>query len=139
MLDFFHPQGGRSWRQFYAFLERLPYWGHYKSTLAMNEAWANKVLDMEERGERTPPGAGEDDDLTPLGYSDIVARLDLIADRVMLVRTATQAGYTRDHEEPRLDPLPRPVTALERERERRARTVLLDVDAMVSGGGLVIG
>lgn len=102
----------------------------------MDDEWAARVLDMEESGESSPTTG---DDLTPLGYSDVVSRLDLIADRVMLVRTAVQAGYTREHEEPRMEPLPRPVTALERERERRARTVLLEVDAFVLGGGMVIG
>lgn len=95
------------------------------------------MLDLEEKGEQPPPG-GEDDELGPLGYSDIVSRLDLIADRVMMVRTAVQAGYTTGHEEPRFEPLPRPVTALERERDRRARTVLLEVDALVLGGGVAI-
>lgn len=137
LLDFF--AGARSWRQFYNFLARLPHWGHYKAALAMDERWASRMLDREEAGQDTPP-TGEDDDpqLTPLGYSDVVQRLDLLADRVMSVRTAVQASFSKDHEEPRFPPMPRPVTAIERERERRARTVLLEVDALVMGGGAAI-
>lgn len=138
LLEFF--AGARSWRQFYNLIARLPHWGHYKAALAMDEVWANRMLDREEAGLDAPPtgGDGETADLTPLGYSDIVARLDLIADRVFSVRTAVQATITKDHEEPRFPSMPRPVTAIERERERRARTVLLEVDALVMGGGAAI-
>lgn len=66
----------------------------------------------------------------------MVARLDLIADRIMSVRGAVIAGITR--EEPRYEAIPRPETAIDRERERRARSVLLEVDALVMGGGLAI-
>lgn len=102
----------------------------------MDEQWASRMLDLEEAGETTPP-TGEDDEqtLTPLGYSDVVSRLDLIADRVFSVRTAVQASFSKDHEEPRFPSMPRPTTALDRERERRARTVLLEVDALVRGVG----
>lgn len=135
MLDFFGP--GRSWRQFYNFVARLPHWGHYKASLAMDEVWAARMLDREEAGLDTPP-IEEEPTLTPLGYSDVISRLDLIADRVFAVRTAVQATITKDHEEPHFPQLPRPTTALERERERRARTVLLDIDAQVLGGGVRI-
>lgn len=129
----------RSWRQFYNLVARLPHWGHYKAGLAMDEVWAARMLDREEAGLETPPtGDDETSQLTPLGYSDVVSRLDLIADRVFAVRTAVQASYSKDHEEPRFPPMPRPVTAMERERERRARTVLLEVDAFVMGGDALI-
>jgi hypothetical protein len=65
-----------------------------------------------------------------------VARLDSIADRILAVRTAVQANYTKDHQEPTFRPLDRPTTAIERERERRARTVLLETDALLRGGKL---
>lgn len=129
----------RSWRQFYNLVARLPHWGHYKAALAMDEVWAARMLDREEAGLETPPtGDDETPQLTPLGYSDVVSRLDLIADRVFAVRTAVQASFSKDHEEPRFPSMPRPVTAMERERERRARTVLLEVNALVMGGGALI-
>lgn len=71
-------------------------------------------------------------------YSPVVARLDLIADRVMAVRTAVQANYTKEHQEPSFEPLDRPVTALERERERRTRNLLLELDALILGDGLPV-
>jgi len=57
----------------------------------------------------------------------------------MAVRTAVQANYTKEHQEPTFEPLPRPETAIERERERRARTVLLEAEALILGDGLPIG
>lgn len=101
----------------------------------MDEEWARRLLDMEEEGVGTPP-TGEA--LSPLGYTDVISRLDLIADRVMAVRTAVQAGYTEKHKEPSFDPLPRPTTAIEGERERRARTVLEEAEALFFGGGLMV-
>lgn len=96
------------------------------------------MLDREEAGEELP-GQGEEEGGPPLaGYSPVVARLDLIADRVMAVRTAVQSTYTKDHNEPTFEPLDRPTTALDRERERRARSLLLELDALVLGGGLVV-
>jgi hypothetical protein len=133
MLDFF--RGYRSWRQFYNFLDRLPPHGHYKTAVAMSPKWAEIVLDMEEAGKGIPPGT-EDHDLTPLGYTEVVARLDLIADRVMAVRTAVQAGYSKDHEEPRFEPMTRPVTAIDKERERRSRKILNEIESLIFGEGL---
>ena len=109
----------------------------------MDPEWARVICDMEEAGQETPP-TGEtldDDTITPLGYSPIIARLDLIADRVMAVRTSVQASYAEKHEEPNFKPLPRPETALDRERERRTRILLEDVDALFRSGefGLLFG
>lgn len=94
---------------------------------------------MEEDGLEGVPGQSEDEGPGLLGYSPIVARLDHLADRLLAIRTAVQANYTKDHVEPQWQPLPRPTTALDRERERRARTVLEEVDALILGGGLVVG
>lgn len=104
----------------------------------MDEEWARYICDQEEKGEGTPPVPEDEPDLTPLGYSDVVARLDLIADRIMMVRGAVQAGYSQDHKEPSFTPLPRPVTALDRERERRLKVELEDVDALFRGEGLLL-
>jgi len=90
---------------------------------------------MEEQGVTMPT---PDDGPTMLDYSPVVARLDLLADRLLAVRTAVLAGYTRDHQEPHFEPLPRPTSAMERERERRARNLLLELEALVLGDGLVI-
>lgn len=104
----------------------------------MDEEWAERLLDWEESGDGAPP-TGDRVQQTPLGYTDVVSRLDLIADRVMLVRTAVQAGYAKEHKEPTFDPLPRPTTAIDRARERRTRTVLEEAEALVFGAGLVLG
>lgn len=84
------------------------------------------------------PGYAEEDGPPLLGYSPVIARLDLLADRVLAVRTATQANYTKDHQEPSLQVLPRPISALERERERRSRSLLLELDALVLGDGMAV-
>jgi hypothetical protein len=89
---------------------------------------------MEEAGHELPAQDGR----TLHHYSPVVARLDLIADRVMAVRTAVQANYTKEHQEPTFEPIERPETALDRERERRARNLLLEVDALVMGEGVEI-
>jgi hypothetical protein len=113
-------------------IERLPAWGQYKSDLAMDEDWATYVLDvMEKEGEALP---GAEDRITPHGYTDVIARLDLIADRVLSVRTAVQAGYTQDHEEPHFETLPRPETAVERAREDRVRNELEELDRQFREG-----
>jgi len=106
------------------------------AALADDEGWANHILDLEERGEEVPGQAAEGPAVAH--YSPEVARLDMIADRILAVRTAVQAGYSRDHQEPSFEPLPRPQTALERERERRTRSLLLELEAEVFGDGLVI-
>ncbi len=76
---------------------------------------------MEDAGLVPPAGITSDDEprISPAGYTSLDARLDLIADRLMSVRTAVQAGYAKEHKEPRFKSLPRPTTAIERERERR--------------------
>jgi hypothetical protein len=91
---------------------------------------------MEERGISLPNPSSDGPSL--LDYSPVVARLDLLADRVMAVRTAVLANYTKDHQEPQFEPLERPVTALDREREVRTRSLLLELDALVFGDGLAL-
>jgi hypothetical protein len=118
-------------------VDRLPHWGHYKAALAQDEVWAEHLADLEEAGRLVRPDPEDGPSL--VDYDPIVARLELIADRVLAVRTAVQANYTKNHEEPRFTPLPRPVTAMDRVQERRARTVLSEVDALVRGDGLVVG
>lgn len=139
--DFFACSDNYTWRQFYEFLERLPAWGHYKSQLAMDEEWAEKILDLEEAEEDhvpVPEDSYEDEDswLTPFGYTPETARLDLIADRVLSVRTALYAVNSKDGQEKSFRPLPRPKTALDRERERRTTKLLNEYDNLIRGGGL---
>lgn len=120
LLDFF--TGKFSWGRLYALLEQMGPWTRYKSALAMDEVYARRICDMEDAGMDTPAGASSGDGeplVEPAGYTPVIARLDLILDRLMGVRTAVQAGYSKDHKEPKWTPLPRPSTAIERERERR--------------------
>ena len=132
LLDYF--ANVRPWRQLYDFIERLPSWGHYKSDLAMDAEYANMILDAEERGEAHPPTGDEDEEISPLGYTDVIARLDIVADRILLARNAVVAGYAQDHKEPEFRPMTRPTTALDRERERRTRRLLLEIDAQIREG-----
>jgi hypothetical protein len=104
----------------------------------MDSEWANVMLDKEEKDEEHPPLSEDDAEYSPLGYSEVVQRLDLIADRVMAVRTSVIASYADKHKEPTFEPIKRPKTAIERERERRARKVLLSVEAEVFGRGLIL-
>lgn len=124
----------------YAFLDLLPSWGQYKTAMAMDAEWAKEALDLEEAGYGLPPTAEaeRDDAFSPLYYDPLVARLDLIADRVMAVRTAVQAGYSEEHKEPHFEPIVRPTTAIDRERERRIRNELDVLDAQIQGEGLVL-
>lgn len=131
LLDYF--TGRRPWRQLYDFINRLPAWGEYKSQLAMDEEYARILLDKEEEGEETPPGL--ESDRTPHGYTDIVSRLELIADRVMAVRSAIYASMDqKNHKEPEWERMPTPITAVDREREDRTRKLLYDLDSLVRGG-----
>jgi hypothetical protein len=101
----------------------------------MDEEWAEYILDVQEKQGQDMPGISEAGPaLTPLGYSEVVARLDLIADRVMGVRTAVQAGYTQNHEEPHFEPIRRPEPAVERVRELRVARELDELDRQFRGG-----
>ena len=95
----------------------------------MDEDWARYMCDLEDAGRDLPPGATQDEEplMAPAGYTAVIGRLDLIADRVMGVRTAVQAGYHKEHKEPTYEPLPRPTTAMERERERRTIDELTEI------------
>lgn len=106
------------------------------AALAEDEEWARHVLDQEEAGIVLPTP----DDAAPSlhTYSPVIARLDMLADRVLAVRTAVQASYSKDHQEPHFEPLPRPTTAIERERERRGRNLLLELEAELFGEGLAL-
>jgi hypothetical protein len=119
----------------YDLLDYLPSWGHYKTAMVMSDTWAARALDLEEAGYGLPPTVeDEDSEPTPLYYDPTVARLDLIADRVMSVRTAVQASFIEDHKEPSFDPIPRPVTAMDRERQRRVLNELNDLDLQLRAG-----
>jgi hypothetical protein len=137
IYEFF--RGERSWRQFYSFLDQLPPHSKYKSALVMDPEWVQLIIEAEEKGEPAPPGAVDDNDImSPSGYDEIVSRLDLIADRVMGVRASVVASVHPKHKEPDWKPLPRPRTLLDIAREARTRNVLLEVDALIMGGGLEI-
>jgi hypothetical protein len=112
-------------------VERLPAHGHYKSALAMDEVWAARILELEEKGQAVA-AAADPTQLTPLGYSPEVSYLSLIADRLVGVRDAVIAGAGNDP--PPGQPLPRPVTALDRLREAASRTELLSIDQFIRGG-----
>ncbi len=98
------------------------------------------IADAEEKGEEPPPGALTDEEemRSPAGYDEVVSRLDLIADRVMAVRASVVASVHPKHKEPDWKPVPRPRTLLDIEREKRTRNVLLEIDALIMGGGLEI-
>jgi hypothetical protein len=99
----------------------------------MDEDWARRVVDMEQRGELVPPAA-DPENISPLGYSPEIGYLALIADRVELVRNTLIAVNSDGGNGPMFKPLPRPTTALDRERERRILDELLEIDAYIRGG-----
>jgi hypothetical protein len=129
-LDFF--DGTRPWRQLYVFLERLPYWGHYKTALVMDEDWAKQILEREIAGEEVASAANPDE-ISPLGYTPEIAYLALIADRVDLVNN-TLIAVNSDGGAPMFSPLPRPTTLLDRMREQRTIDELLELDRQIRGG-----
>lgn len=99
----------------------------------MDESWAIKILDAEEAGQAVADAADPELTVSPLGYTPELGYLSLIADRVALVRNAVFAANSEGGAEPHFQPLPRPVTAIERERERRTRIELLDIDRLLRG------
>jgi hypothetical protein len=131
LLDFF--DGTRPWQQLYWFLERLPNWGHYKTAMVMDEAWAQRVLELEKAGQEVAPAA-DPNQMTPLGYTPELAYLAIIADRLEAVRNVIIAVNTEDGNMPPVTPLPRPTTTLDRLREQSVIDELLDIDRQIRGG-----
>jgi hypothetical protein len=111
-------------------VERLPGHGHYKSALAMDEEWAQRVIELEEQGQQVAPAA-DPAQMTPLGYTPEVSYLSLIADRLIAVRDAVIGSNGGDP--PPQQPLPRPSTALDRARESSSRNQLLELDQFIRG------
>jgi hypothetical protein len=105
----------------------------------MDEEWATLMLDMEDAGEEPITRTTEDEEtISPLGYTDEISRLDLIADRIMSVRTALFAVNSDDGSEQQFPPMKRPVTAAERLREQRTRSLITGIEAEIFGAGFSV-
>jgi hypothetical protein len=117
-------------------VERLPSWGHYKSELARDEDWAEAILAQMEAGEDIAPAA-DPNQITQLNYTPEVGFLSVIADRLLLLRSAVYAAAGGGQEEP-INLLPRPKSALETAREQRVIDELLDIERQIFGGGLAM-
>lgn len=106
----------------------------------MDEDYARMIVDREEAAaaagiaEDGMPTGADPREPTPLGYNPELSYLAIIADRTLLVRDAVIASGGEDP--PHSQPLPRPTTAVERERARRNRDELLEIDRMLRGAGL---
>jgi hypothetical protein len=120
----------------YNFLERLPAWGQYKAQMAMDEEWAERILDQMEADEEVAPAA-DPNRVTPLHYTPEISYLALIADRILGVRSAVFAAQSERGEQP-IPSLPRPTTAMDVVRERRVIAELLLIEQEIFGGGLGI-
>lgn len=93
------------------------------------------AVDMELRDGVVMPGLGDVPEMTPLGYSEIISRLDLLADRQLQTIIAIQAGYAEDHGQvSTFEPMQRPVTAIQKVREIRERSLLLETEREIFGG-----
>lgn len=97
----------------------------------MDEEWARRIVDAELQGQDVAPAA-DPEQLGPLGYTPQLSYLALIADRLDLLRN-TLVAVNSEGGEPPFQPLPRPTTAIARERDRRARDELLEIDRLLRG------
>jgi hypothetical protein len=140
LLDFF--RGERPWGQLYRLVDALPSWGRYKSQIVMDPEWAKMICDMEDAGKETPPtgesSVTDDEAMSPFGYTPEVSRLDLILDRLQSLESAVMWTVQPDKQREQIQPMPRPETALDRERESRTRSLLEDLDAMFRGEGIAL-
>lgn len=150
LLDFFRHE--RPWAQLYRFIDKLPSWGYYKTELAMDPEFAKHLVDEEEKAEEKrleefkaavargeyPPAVDDDEGITPLGYDPVIARLDMIADREMMIWAAVVAQYTQDHKPPNWQEMPTPTTAVDKERENRVKNELNALHRLLMGEGLDI-
>lgn len=100
----------------------------------MDEDWANHFLDQVEAGEEVIPQA-DPDRVDPLHFTPQLAYLSLIADRVLAVRSAIFAVNSEESERP-VPTLPRPTSAVDRVREKRAMAELLELERQLFGGGI---
>jgi hypothetical protein len=102
-----------------------------------NDEWARYICDQEDKEAEHPPAEYLDPDtISTLGYTPVVGRLDLVLDRLQALESAIIWTANPKEQRPQLHPMPRPETALDRERERRTRSLLDEVDAMLRGDGL---
>jgi hypothetical protein len=96
------------------------------------------VVDLEERTGQVMPGMLDgEDQIGPLGYDEVVQRLDLLADRVLGVIIASNAENA--NQVTPFEPMPRPLTALDQERERRERSLLMETERLIFGGIVLEG
>ncbi len=127
LLDFF--RAVRPWGQLERFLTRLPSHGHYKSALADDDDFAQQYA-------RSRPDAAGEPSAPPtmLGWSPTYGLLVALLETTRQHIAITVACHSESGQVESPDPLPRPVTAIERAQEalrrnaRAARMAILIPD-----------
>lgn len=123
LLEFF--RAARPWTQLERFLARLPSHGHYKAALADDDVFARQYLEAHPDPAGAPSRAP-----TMLGWSPVygllVAQLETMRQHIAI----TVACNSEDGQVDKPDPLPHPVTAIERAQDalrRNARAARMAV------------
>ncbi|MEV2222759.1 hypothetical protein AB0E01_23115 [Nocardia vinacea] len=127
LLDFFrevHP-----WPKLYRFLKRLPPGAHYKADLEMDEELAKRIVDIEEATRNR--FEDDDDDRSPDDIPDIsssanhtleVHLLMAVCDYLQqLNSTLIAVNLPAGKSPPKVKPIERPVSAVDREKFLREK------------------
>lgn len=99
----------------------------------MDMEYAREIVRREAAGVPQPVSEAQ---LTPLRYGPVEQRLDLVANLLMYIRSAVQAGYTTGHKEPKVRPLPTPKTALEIARQEAEFSELRALSDWITGADM---
>lgn len=109
LLDFF--RGRHSWRKLAAMIVQLPSSSRTAEAMANDDEMAEKIAGQKYRD--TGPRLSE--------YTPVVARLDVLADRIAELIALTVQVNNKNGKAPRVRPARRPETAITRAERRRAQ------------------
>lgn len=118
-------RGRYPWPKLFRFLSRLPTGSHYRAALDLDEDMARRILDAEAIREAAGITDSDDDSQLPrlsssAGYTHETYLLMMLNEHIQqLNSTLIAVNLPKGKKPPRVKPLPRPVSALDRERARR--------------------
>lgn len=124
LLDFF--RGARSWRQLLVILDHLPRASRFRQAAADDDEWAEGALAEEQVGRVAEPPT------LPLSeFTREVELLSVVAELLQSVNANIRV-LAHDKNPPRVQPMPRPRTALDRARDRRRAARFAELEAEVA-------
>ncbi|MBF6085225.1 hypothetical protein IU485_28045 [Nocardia cyriacigeorgica] len=117
-------RGRYPWPKLFRFLARLPAGSHYRAAQDLDEDMARRILDAEAVREAAEITPSEDDQLPTVsssaGYTHETYLLMMLYEAIQhLNSTLVAVNLPKGKKPPRVKPLPRPVSALDRERAKR--------------------